>query len=85
MLNATQPVADQITGPSQSRIGRKSLAALSVRALVFCAITGVSRVRTEAVLEQMPARPATHFADLFDLDEEARRRTEEQVGGLAKV
>jgi 1-deoxy-D-xylulose-5-phosphate reductoisomerase len=39
----------------------------------------------EAVLEQMPARPVTHFADLFDLDEEARRRTEEQVGGLAKV
>jgi hypothetical protein len=33
----------------------------------------------------MPAQPVTHFADLFAVDEEARRRTEEQVGGLAKV
>ncbi len=39
----------------------------------------------ERVLEQMPARPVTHFDDLFACDEEARRRTEEQVGGLAKV
>ncbi len=37
------------------------------------------------VLEQMPALPVTHFEDLFAIDEEARRRTEEQVGGLAKV
>jgi hypothetical protein len=27
----------------------------------------------------------THFDDLFATDAEARRRTEEQVGGLAKV
>ena len=39
----------------------------------------------ERVLEAMPARPVTHFEDLFAVDEEARRRTEEQVGGLAKV
>ncbi len=39
----------------------------------------------ERVLEEMPARPVTHFDDLFACDEEARRRTEEQVGGLAKV
>jgi 1-deoxy-D-xylulose-5-phosphate reductoisomerase len=36
----------------------------------------------ERVLEQMPAQPVTHFDDLFACDEEARRRTEEQVGGL---
>ncbi len=39
----------------------------------------------ERVLEEMPARPVTHFEDLFACDEEARRRTEEQVGELAKV
>jgi 1-deoxy-D-xylulose-5-phosphate reductoisomerase len=39
----------------------------------------------ERVLEQMPAQPVTHFEDLFATDKEARRRTEEQVGGLAKV
>ncbi len=39
----------------------------------------------ERVLEQMPAAPVTHFEDLFATDAEARRRTEEQVGGLAKV
>jgi len=39
----------------------------------------------EAVLEQMPARPVTHFDELFAADAEARRRTEEQVGGLARV
>jgi 1-deoxy-D-xylulose-5-phosphate reductoisomerase len=39
----------------------------------------------ERVLEEMPAQPVTHFEDLFAVDEEARRRTEEQVGGLAKV
>ena len=38
----------------------------------------------ERVLEEMPARPVTHFDDLFAVDEEARRRTEEQVGGLAQ-
>jgi 1-deoxy-D-xylulose-5-phosphate reductoisomerase len=39
----------------------------------------------EAVLEEMPARQPTHFEDLFEVDAEARRRTDEQVGGLAKV
>ena len=39
----------------------------------------------ERVLEAMPALPLTHFEDLFAVDAEARRRTEEQVGGLAKV
>jgi 1-deoxy-D-xylulose-5-phosphate reductoisomerase len=39
----------------------------------------------ERVLEQMPARSVTHFDDLFACDEEARRRTEAQVGGLARV
>ena len=39
----------------------------------------------ERVLEQMPAVAVTHFDDLFAADAEARRRTEEQVGGLAKV
>ena len=36
----------------------------------------------ERVLEEMPARPVTHFEDLFEVDAEARRRTEEQVRGL---
>jgi 1-deoxy-D-xylulose-5-phosphate reductoisomerase len=39
----------------------------------------------ERVLEEMPAHPVTHFEDLFAVDEEARRRTEEQVGGLTTV
>ena len=39
----------------------------------------------ERVLAEMPAQPVTHFEDLFLVDAEARRRTEEQVGGLAKV
>lgn len=39
----------------------------------------------EHVLEEMPAQPVTHFDDLFAVDAEARRRTEAQVGGLAKV
>jgi 1-deoxy-D-xylulose-5-phosphate reductoisomerase len=39
----------------------------------------------ERVLEEMPAQPVTHFDDLFACDAEARRRTEEQVGGLARV
>jgi 1-deoxy-D-xylulose-5-phosphate reductoisomerase len=36
----------------------------------------------EAVLEEMPARPVSHFDDLFAADAEARERTEEQVRGL---
>ncbi|MGB7588105.1 MAG: 1-deoxy-D-xylulose-5-phosphate reductoisomerase [Solirubrobacterales bacterium] len=39
----------------------------------------------EHVLEAMPASPVTHFNDLFSADEEARRRAEERVGGLAAV
>jgi 1-deoxy-D-xylulose-5-phosphate reductoisomerase len=39
----------------------------------------------EAVLGEMPVQPVTHFEDLFAVDAEARRRTEEQVGGLARV
>jgi 1-deoxy-D-xylulose-5-phosphate reductoisomerase len=39
----------------------------------------------ETVMGEMPAQPVTHFEDLFAVDAEARRRTEEQVGGLAKV
>jgi 1-deoxy-D-xylulose-5-phosphate reductoisomerase len=39
----------------------------------------------EAVLEQMPSRRPTHFEELFDVDTEARRRTEEEVGGLTRV
>ncbi len=36
----------------------------------------------ERVLAEMPARPVTHFDDLFATDAEARRRTAEQVRGL---
>jgi len=39
----------------------------------------------ERVLAAMPAAQPTHFDDLFAADAEARRRTEEEVGGLAKV
>ena len=39
----------------------------------------------EGTLNEMPARPVTHFQDLFSLDEEARRRTEEQIAGFAAV
>jgi 1-deoxy-D-xylulose-5-phosphate reductoisomerase len=39
----------------------------------------------ERVLEEMPARVPTHFEDLFEVDAEARRRTEEQVRGLTHV
>jgi 1-deoxy-D-xylulose-5-phosphate reductoisomerase len=58
-----------------------AVAAFLDRRIEFTAIAAA----IEAVLEQMPARPVTHFADLFAVDEEARRRTEEQVGGLARV
>jgi 1-deoxy-D-xylulose-5-phosphate reductoisomerase len=39
----------------------------------------------EHVLAAMPATAPTHFEDLFAVDSEARRRTEEEVGGLARV
>jgi 1-deoxy-D-xylulose-5-phosphate reductoisomerase len=43
--------------------------------------TGIPAV-IERVLEEMPARPVTHFDDLFAADAEARERSEEQVRGL---
>jgi 1-deoxy-D-xylulose-5-phosphate reductoisomerase len=43
--------------------------------------TGIPAV-IERVLEEMPARPITHFDDLFATDAEARRRSEDQVRGL---
>jgi 1-deoxy-D-xylulose-5-phosphate reductoisomerase len=39
----------------------------------------------EGTLNEMPAQQVTHFQDLFSLDEEARRRTEEQIAGFAAV
>ncbi len=39
----------------------------------------------ERVLSAMPALKPAHFDDLFAADAEARRRTEEEVGGLAAV
>ncbi|HWW67375.1 MAG TPA: 1-deoxy-D-xylulose-5-phosphate reductoisomerase [Solirubrobacterales bacterium] len=44
--------------------------------------TGIAEV-IERVLGEMPARPITHFEDLFAIDAEARRRSEDQVRGLA--
>jgi 1-deoxy-D-xylulose-5-phosphate reductoisomerase len=44
--------------------------------------TGIAAV-IERVLEEMPAQPVTHFDDLFATDAEARRRSEDQVRGLA--
>jgi 1-deoxy-D-xylulose-5-phosphate reductoisomerase len=49
--------------------------------IAFTAIPAV----IERVLAAMPATAPTHFEDLFAVDEEARRRSEEEVGGLAKV
>jgi 1-deoxy-D-xylulose-5-phosphate reductoisomerase len=46
--------------------------------------TGIAAA-VERVLEQMPARQVTHFEDLFSVDAEARRLTEEQIGELAAV
>jgi 1-deoxy-D-xylulose-5-phosphate reductoisomerase len=39
----------------------------------------------ERVLLAMPSVQPTHFEDLFAVDAEARRRTEEEVGELARV
>ncbi len=39
----------------------------------------------ERVLAAMPAVQPTHFEDLFAVDAEARRRTDEEVRGLARV
>jgi 1-deoxy-D-xylulose-5-phosphate reductoisomerase len=46
---------------------------------------GAIATAIERVLEAMPALQPTHFDDLFAADAEARRRTEEEVGGLARV
>jgi 1-deoxy-D-xylulose-5-phosphate reductoisomerase len=46
--------------------------------------TGIAET-VEGVLAEMPAAPVTHFEDLFAIDEEARRRTEERIAGLAAV
>ncbi|HEX6986126.1 MAG TPA: 1-deoxy-D-xylulose-5-phosphate reductoisomerase, partial [Planctomycetaceae bacterium] len=43
--------------------------------------TGIAAV-IGRVLEEMPARPLTHFDDLFAADAEARERSEAQVRGL---
>ncbi len=43
--------------------------------------TGIAAV-IERVLEEMPARPVGHFADLFAADTEARERSEDHVRGL---
>ncbi len=43
--------------------------------------TGIAAV-IGRVLEEMPARPVTHFDDLFATDAEARKHSEEQVRGL---
>ncbi len=43
--------------------------------------TGIAAV-IERVLEEMPARPLTHFDDLFATDAEARQRSVDQVRGL---
>ncbi len=43
--------------------------------------TGIAAV-IEQVLEEMPARPVTHFDDLFATDAEARERTRDRVRGL---
>jgi 1-deoxy-D-xylulose-5-phosphate reductoisomerase len=46
--------------------------------------TGIAAA-IEAVLGEMPAQPLSHFEQLFEVDAEARRRTEERLGGLATV
>jgi len=58
-----------------------AVAAFLDGSIPFAAIATV----VEGVLEEMPAAPVTHFEELFAVDAEARRRTEERVGGLAKV
>jgi len=47
----------------------------------FAAIPAV----IEAVLEELPPAPVTHFDDLFATDAEARRRSEQRIGGLSRV
>jgi 1-deoxy-D-xylulose-5-phosphate reductoisomerase len=55
-----------------------AVAAFLEERIPFTAIPAV----IERVLEEMPARPVSHFDDLFAADVEARERTEERVRGL---
>jgi 1-deoxy-D-xylulose-5-phosphate reductoisomerase len=55
-----------------------AVAAFLEERIPFTAIPAV----IERVLEEMPARPVTHFDDLFATDAEARERSQEQVRGL---
>jgi 1-deoxy-D-xylulose-5-phosphate reductoisomerase len=55
-----------------------AVAAFLAERIPFTAIPAV----IERVLEEMPARPVSHFGDLFAADAEARERSEEQVRGL---
>jgi len=55
-----------------------AVAAFLAERIPFTAVPAV----IEAVLGEMPARPVTHFDDLFAADAEARERSEEQVRGL---
>jgi 1-deoxy-D-xylulose-5-phosphate reductoisomerase len=55
-----------------------AVAAFLAEQIPFTAIPAV----IERVMEEMPARPVSHFDDLFAADAEARRRSEEQVRGL---
>ncbi|HKO38210.1 MAG TPA: 1-deoxy-D-xylulose-5-phosphate reductoisomerase [Solirubrobacterales bacterium] len=55
-----------------------AVAAFLEERIPFTAIPAV----IERVLEEMPARPVTHFDDLFAADAEARERSQEQVRGL---
>jgi 1-deoxy-D-xylulose-5-phosphate reductoisomerase len=56
-----------------------AVAAFLAEQIPFAAIPAV----IERVLEEMPARPVTHFDDLFAADAEARKRSQEQVKELA--
>ncbi len=56
-----------------------AVAAFLAEQIPFTAIPAV----IERVLEEMPARPVTHFDDLFAADAEARERSEAQVRELA--
>jgi 1-deoxy-D-xylulose-5-phosphate reductoisomerase len=58
-----------------------AVAAFLAGRIAFTAIAAA----IERALEETPARPLTHFEELFALDEEVRRRTEEHIGGLARV
>jgi len=58
-----------------------AVAAFLAGRVEFAAIAAV----VEAVLEELPAAPVTHFEDLFAVDAEARRRSEARIGGLTRV